>query len=218
MTQTFAVLFDMDGVIVDTNPTHKIAIRQFCTKYGFELSEEQLVAKVYGRTNTDWITNLFGTLTPAALAAYAEEKEQLFRDLYRPHLAPVKGLLDFLKLLKAHRIPAAVATSAPPANLQFIIDGLNLRPYFTAFLDETFVTRGKPDPEIYRKTAHALQLPNAQCIVIEDSLSGIAAGKAAGSPVIGITTTHTRQEMAHTNYVIDDFTQLTLTTLESLIQ
>jgi beta-phosphoglucomutase len=216
MPSPVAVLFDMDGVIVDTNPFHKIAIRQFCAKYGFELSEDDMIKRVYGRTNTDWITNLFGSLTRDELFAYADEKESLFRELYGPHLAPVPGLIDFLKLLKSENITAAIATSAPPANLHFIVEGLNIGAYFQTMLDETYVTKGKPDPEIYIKTAAAVGLPNAQCIVIEDSLSGIAAGKAAGSKVIGITTTHTREEMANTDLVIDDFTQLSVAQLLAL--
>src|SRR6267154_5537210 len=78
----YAFIFDMDGVIVDSNPYHKIALQQFCIKHGHPLTEEQLRTKIYGRTNKEWIAQLFGQLTPEQVARYADEKEALFRDLY----------------------------------------------------------------------------------------------------------------------------------------
>lgn len=217
MTSDFAVIFDMDGVIVDTNPYHNKSIHQFCGKYGFKLSEEEMRTKVFGRTNRTWISNLFGKLTDEQLEAYAFEKEQLFRDMYAPFIQPVKGLINFLERLTHSNIPLAIATSAPPANVDFVLDRTNTRKYFSTILDERMVSRGKPDPEIYIKTAKALDLPNQQCIVIEDSLSGVAAGKSSGSKVIGITTTHTREELSTTDLVIDDFDDLSVEILKSLI-
>ncbi len=217
MSLPFAVVFDMDGVIVDTNPTHKIAIQQFCARYGLNLSEEELCTKVYGRTNRDWITNLFGKLTEEQLEAYAFEKEQLFRELYAPIIEPVKGLVSFLELLKTNNIPRSIATSAPRANVDFVLNATGIGHYFDIILDESMVSRGKPDPEIYLKSAKALNLPNAQCIVIEDSLSGVAAAKASGSKVIGITTTHTHEELSNTDLMIDDFNNLSVHDIRSIM-
>lgn len=218
MAQPFAILFDMDGVLVDTNPYHKKAIDQFCIKYGFQLTEKELLNKVYGRTNRDWITNLFGTLTPEKLEEYAVEKEQLFREIYAPHIQPVRGLIQFLDLLLNHNVPRAIATSAPRANVDFVLAGTGIGHYFTTILDERMVSRGKPDPEIYIKTAQAIGLPNDRCIVIEDSLSGVEAGQQSGSKVIGITTTHSSKELSHTDLVINDFEQLDIELLSNLIQ
>lgn len=205
MTQPVAVIFDMDGVMVDSNPYHKIALREFCRQHGHELTEQQLREKIYGRTNRDWLTNLFGTLPEEQLKAYADEKEALFREVYKKDISALKGLRHFLDLLDQYGIPKAIATSAPRANVDFTLEKTGLEGYFSVILDDTFVTRGKPDPEIYVKTAAALGLPNAQCIVIEDSISGVEAGKRAGSRVIGVTTTHTADELAHTDFIISDF-------------
>jgi beta-phosphoglucomutase len=214
----FAIIFDMDGVIVDTNAFHKKAIHQFCRKYGFELTEEQLRTSVYGRTNKDWITNLFGTLSENELQAYAEEKEQLFREMYAPYIKPVKGLVAFLEKLVNASIPRAIATSAPRANVDFVLDKTMLGKYFDTILDERMVTHGKPDPEIYLKTALALGFPNDRCIVIEDSLSGVTAGVKSGSKVIGITTTHTQEELTEASIVINDFDELSLSDLTNILQ
>ncbi len=205
MTQPIAVIFDMDGVMVDSNPYHKIALKQFCLEHGYELTEQQLREKIYGRTNRDWLTNLFGALPEEKLLSYADQKESLFREVYKNDIVPVNGLQIFLDLLDKYGIPKAIATSAPRANVDFTLAKTGLEKYFRVILDDTFVSRGKPDPEIYIKAAAALGFPNHQCIVIEDSISGVLAGKRAGSKVIGITTTHTADELTDTDYIITDF-------------
>ena len=217
MSKKFGVIFDMDGVIVDSNPYHKIALNQFCTKYGYRLSEEDLLKKIYGRTNKEWIPNLFGNISESQLRDYADEKETLFRELYKNDIKPVKGLVRFLDMLNEHSISRSIGTSAPRANVDFTLSETGREKYFSVILDEAFVSKGKPNPEIYIKSSQALGLPASQCIVIEDSLSGIKAGKAAGAKVIGITTTHTAEEMAETDLVIDDFESLTIEILEKLI-
>jgi beta-phosphoglucomutase len=203
-----AFLFDMDGVIINSNPFHKIALKQFCKKYGYDLTEEQLREKIYGRTNTDWITNVFGKLETAQLRNYADEKEALFRELYDKDIKPVDGLVDFLRQMDEQEIPRAIATSAPRANVDFTLAKTGMGKYFHTILDESFVTKGKPDPEIYLKTAKALNFDPKNCVVFEDSLSGVKAGKAAGCKVVGITTTHTQEELSETDLVINNFTSL----------
>jgi beta-phosphoglucomutase-like phosphatase (HAD superfamily) len=120
-------------------------------------------------------------------------------------------------LLVTNNIPRAVATSAPPENVDFILDTIGIRKYFPTILDERMVTLGKPNPEIYIKTAKALGLPNDKCIVIEDSISGITAGRKSGSKVIGITTTHSPEELFETNLVIQDFNDLDLSKLKAIL-
>jgi beta-phosphoglucomutase len=203
-----AFIFDMDGVIVDSNPHHKIALKQFVEKYGYTLSEEALITKIYGRTNKEWISNLFGELPKERLAELGEEKEALYRKLFENDIRPVKGLIEFLKKLDANKISRAIGTSAPRSNVDFTLSKTGTLPFFTVILDESNVTHGKPDPEIYIKVAAALNRPPQQCIVFEDSLSGVEAARRAGSKVVGITTTHTALELKDADIVIDDFSGL----------
>src|SRR6478735_4265200 len=205
MSESFAIIFDMDGVIVDSNPYHKIALQQFAKQHGYELTEQLLKEKVYGRTNKQWILNLFGSLPEEKVRQYAEEKEAMYRELYKNDISPVKGLVNFLELLEKNNVAKAIGTSAPRVNVDFSLGGTHLEKYFSIILDDTFVTEGKPNPEIYIKAAKALNLPNSRCIVIEDSLSGVEAGKRAGSKVIGITTTHTAEELHEADLIINDF-------------
>jgi len=198
----------MDGVIVDSNPAHKIALKQFCKKYGKDLSEDALREKIYGRRNQDWLVNVFGPLEPERLKAYADEKEALFREVYDPTIEPLKGLKDFLDAMRQAGIPRAIATSAPRSNVDFTLKKTNLEPYFDTILDDSFVTHGKPHPEIYLKAAAALNFEPARCIVFEDSLAGVESGKAAGCKVVGVTTTHTAGELNQADLLIDNFAGL----------
>lgn len=203
-----AFLFDMDGVIIDSNPFHKIALKQFCRKYGHDLDEDQLRNRIYGRTNKDWLRNVFGELEPRQLKAYADEKESLFRELYQHDIKPVEGLPEFLHTLDIKNIDRAIATSAPLENVVFTLAKTGTAKYFKTILDESHVTKGKPDPEIYLKTAAALGYRPEDCIVLEDSISGVRAGKNAGCKVIGITTTHSAAELSDTDLIINNFTGL----------
>ena len=209
----FAFVFDMDGVIVDTNPYHKISLGEFAAKYGYFLSEEDLIKKIYGRTNKEWIPNLLGrTLSAEEVSRYGEEKEKMFRDLYEKEIVEVKGLTKFLEEATRLNIIMAIGTSAPRSNVDFVLKHTGIGKYFSVILDESHVTHGKPNPEIYINCAASLNLPTSKCIVFEDSLSGVAAGRAAGSPVVGVATTHTAQELG-TKVVIRDFTEITPTLL-----
>ncbi len=142
----FGVIFDMDGVIVDSNPYHKIALKDFCSSHGYELSDEQLLKRIYGRTNREWLTELFGKLPEDQLAEYAEEKESLYRELFNDDIKPVKGLIKFLDLLDAHKILRAIGTSAPRTNVDFTLTKTNTVKYFPTILNDAFVTLQQTEP------------------------------------------------------------------------
>src|SRR5688572_23338487 len=113
MMKKFAVIFDMDGVIVDSNPVHKIAIEKFCKKYNLELTEDKLTKKVWGRQNKDWIPAVFDKeLDEKLLAEYSFEKEDLFRKLYEKSIEALPGLENFLITLEENNIPKSIGTSA----------------------------------------------------------------------------------------------------------
>ena len=213
------IIFDMDGVIVDSNPFHKQAWKQFCQKYSYNLSDQEMQTKVFGRTNKEVLEYLLKEkATEDAVETYTDEKEALYRELFAATIQPVKGLMDFLKLLKQNRVPVAIATSAPPVNVEFTLKATGTAEFFDTILDCTYVTKGKPDPEIYLKTAAKMGKDPAKCIVFEDSLSGVEAALRAGMKVVGITTTHTAEELANTHLVIDSFENLTLDNLHKVLR
>lgn len=218
MTTEFAIIFDMDGVLIDSNPYHKIALRQFCSQHGYDLTESQLREKIYGRTNKEWLTNLFGSLSEEKVNQLAEEKEQLFRKLFAKDIKPVAGLISFLNDLDKHGIARAIATSAPRSNVDFTFQKTGIGKYFATVLNDTHIAHSKPHPEIYLKTAATLGFPPSQCVVFEDSISGIEAGLAAGAKVVGVSTTHTAAEMNGISFSIPDFVDLNLANLAALFE
>ncbi|MEQ9424022.1 MAG: HAD family phosphatase [Cyclobacteriaceae bacterium] len=210
MKNNFAVIFDMDGVLVDNNHVHIEAWKIFADKLGFELTPEKIKNDIFGRTNSDAFKRLYDpNLTNEELKKLSQEKEALYREIYRPQIKPVKGLIEFLNELKRHSIPMAIATSAIEENVEFVTSELGISSYFKVVINESHVTKGKPDPQVYLMAASQLGFEPADCIVIEDSLSGVQAGLNAGCKVIGLTTSHSSGELASTQLVSDDFSPLT---------
>lgn len=211
------VLFDMDGVIVDSLHHHVEATRIFAERHGFSISGTEIKEKYFGRRNQDWMPELFGKdLSKEKIQAYADEKEAIFREIYEKDIKPVAGLIEFLEDLKTHKAPVAVGSSAPGENIDFVLDKLNIRSYFDALLDDSYVNKGKPEPEIYIKAAKALEMEPQNCVVIEDAPAGIEAGKRAGAKVIGMTVTHGRDRLPETDMTVDDFRELDYQKLTAL--
>jgi beta-phosphoglucomutase len=214
----FAMIFDADGVIVDSNPFHKIAMRKFCGKHGIYLTEENMKSQIFGRTNKDWITKVFGShLTSEQIKEYENEKEALFRQIFLPHIQPIKGLIGFLEKLRQHNIVRTIASSAPPVNVDFFLNKTGARDFFDIIINGDEVESSKPHPEIYLKTIEIIKYPPEKCIVVEDSLSGVQSARSAGCKVIGLTTTHTAEELVNTDKVINDFDDLHLEDLQKLV-
>ncbi len=214
----FALLFDMDGVVVDSNPFHKKVLKEFISSKGKDIDEAELKANVYGRTNRDWLTRVFGEMSEKQLTQYTEEKEQLFRDAYEGEVVALAGLESLLKEAKEAGVPVVMGTSAPAANVSFVLQHTGLGRYFGTILTDADVSTGKPAPEIYQKAAKAAGIAPENCIVFEDSVSGVKAGRAANCKVVGIITTHTEAELSPVVLAAADFTDINLSNLAALMQ
>lgn len=204
-----AVLFDMDGVVIDNLPYHVDAWLVYSERHHISLTREIFYKDLNGLNSKDtfeWL--LKRTLSKEEIAEFEEEKELIYREFYAPFLAPAPGLMDFLASLKAHGIKTALGTSAGAGNIDFILDGLGIRDQFDAVIGGAEVTNGKPDPEIYVRAAGLVQVSPVNCWVIEDSLQGIEAGLSAGMKVVGMTTSHSSEELSHTHMTSPDFVDL----------
>ncbi len=216
MPDKFAVIFDMDGVIVDNYAFHQQAWSVFCANHGISWKDD-FRSRIFGSTNKEHFRAFFGReLLDTEIDRYEIEKEQIYRELYRSHIKPVEGLEKFLEQVKEKLIPLALATSSPRVNVDFVLSQTGLRGYFPLILDATSVIHGKPDPEVYLKTAKMLHFETSLCIVIEDSIPGIKAAKAAGMRVIGISTSLKKDELTEADLIIEDFNELNLRVLENL--
>ena len=204
-----AVLFDMDGVVIDNLPYHVDAWLLYCERHGIHLTREIFYKELNGLNSKDtfeWL--LKREITREEINGFEEEKEEIYRGFYRPFLSPAPGLMNFLALLKAHGIKTALGTSAGAGNIDFILDGLGIRDQFDAVIGGAEVTKGKPDPEIYLRAAGLVHVNPENCWVIEDSLQGIEAGLSAGMNVVGMTTSHSSEELSHTHVTSPDFVDL----------
>ena len=215
--KTLAIIFDMDGVIVDNHQYHLRSWLAFFERHGISMTEAEYKEKVNGRVMRTILSNaLDRPLSSEEIRTLGEQKESEYRDMYRPDIRPTPGLTEFLKELQQKDIPRAIATSAPPSNVDFTLEGTALRAYFPLIVDDSMVTNGKPDPEVYLKSAEQLDMPPDRCVVFEDAILGIHAGKNAGMRVVAVATTHTREELETTaaDYIIDNFEGFTVEKLQ----
>ncbi len=181
------VIFDFNGVLFWDNPLHEEAWRQYSARLrGQPLSDQEMAEQVHGRVNRDIFTYVLGR-PPAddQLAQLIEDKEIIYRRLCLEagealRLSP--GAVELLDYLTAQSIPRAIATSSPPVNVAFYVEHLGLGRWFPPrwIIYDRGYYPGKPAPHIYLEAAGALGLPPATCVVVEDSLAGIAAARAAG--------------------------------------
>lgn len=218
MQASIGAIFDMDGVIVHSNPAHEATIKEFCNKNNKDVSDDFLRERVFGRTNKEWIPELFGNISNDKLSEYANEKEAMFRERFDPSSAVIEGIGAFLETLSERSVPCILATSAPGENADFILDELKIRSLFGTILDSSHVHKGKPEPEVYLKAAKSLGLPPSQCIVFEDSLAGVEAGVRAGTHVVGIRSTHTAAELSKCQKTYENFNDIDLDELLKLIE
>ncbi len=211
--RTLAVIFDMDGVIVDNMEYHKKAWGIFLEKYASDIELEEF-SKHFGKVNRDLLQIVFKKeVSEEEESRFGEEKEAIYREIYADHIVPTAGLLDFLDSLKKNKVKTAVATAAPRVNMDFVFEKTGLRKYFDVLIDATEVTRGKPDPEIYLKAAKRLNCHPEECLVFEDSFPGVQSAKNAGMKVIALATSHPADKLQNAESVIKDFTEINVNTV-----
>lgn len=219
MTGNIAVIFDMDGVLVDNFRYHLMAWEKFCSRHGKSISADDFLEYVFGGSNADHLAFIFKKELPASkIAEYSAEKELIYRYLYHDNVVLIPGLKELLQNLKTAGIPLAIATSAERANVDFILAETGIQEFFTAIADASMVRRGKPDPEIFLKAASMLSTDPADCLVFEDTLKGIDAALNAKMKVIGVATTHHKAELTEAHRVISDFTEIDVNTIMELFK
>lgn len=202
------MVLDMDGVIVDSNPLHVKSWTSYNRRFGIDAGDS-LAERMYGRRNDEIVREFFGAdLSADQVAAHGAAKERLYREMLQPALTQtlVPGVRDLLQRHAGQ--PIALATNAEPANVDFILDEGGLRAYFRVIVDGHQVQYPKPHPEIYLRAASLLSVPPRNCIVFEDSFSGIQAARAAGMRIVGLRTTH--HELPGADLSIDNFLSLAL--------
>jgi beta-phosphoglucomutase family hydrolase len=206
-------IFDMDGVLVDNAYYHTQAWLLLFERLGISVDPRAFHLENAGQTNAAILRWKLGEKLPDdQINAYAQEKETLYRELYRPHLEVLPGLRAFLDQSQNLGIPLALATSAEEQNIALVLDGLDLRRYFPIIVGANDIQHSKPNPEIFLTAAGRLGLPPAGCVVFEDSLAGVEAARRAGMRLVLVTTSLDRQDMGkyyQADLAILDYAQIT---------
>ncbi len=184
------VIFDMDGVLVDSGPAHQESWQRVARKHGIEITPEKF-RQTFGLPSRDIVRIVWGDqVTDDEVARLDEEKEAVYRDFIRDHIPLMPGCRALLERLRRNGLLLAVATSGSPENLDLVIsDGL-IANYFQAEVHGFDVAAGKPAPDCFLLAAERLGLSAEKCVVIEDAPVGITAGHAAKMPVIALVGTH----------------------------
>ena len=205
----FGAIWDLDGTLVDTEANHYAAWRALLRENGRELSVEQF-KPTFGLRNDDVLVEHFGFRGDAArIAALGERKEELFRaSLVRDGLRMVAGARELVEHLGDIGARQAIATSAPPANIELMVRLMKLGSRFSAVVSAEEVAQGKPAPDIVLRAAERLELPAGRCAVLEDAPAGIAAAKAAGSRAIAVTSTFPGAALAAADLVVGSFAEV----------
>jgi beta-phosphoglucomutase family hydrolase len=201
------VIFDMDGVLVDTGWAHRQAWYDLAENEDLAMSDE-FFRRTFGMQNATILPMLRPGISDEEMERLSDWKERRYRELVQERLELAKGAEALLNDLKRHGFRLAIGSSAPPENLDIFWNQLCLGNCFDARVTKEEITESKPSPETFLKAAQKLGLPPACCAVVEDAVQGVQAARAAGMPVVAVTTTRSREDLTQANRVVDSLSDL----------
>ena len=212
-----AVIWDMDGVIIDSAPYHFKAWQEVFQNRGVTFTEEDF-KRYFGQRNDTIISNVLGeSLSTSQIDTIADEKERDFRQRVKQHVKPLPGAIELIKSLKEHGFKLALASSAPIENIQLVTQGLGINNYFHVIVSGREVKEGKPSPQGFLLAAKKLGVAPENCIVVEDAVAGVTAAKRAGMYCLAVTNTHPRVSLKEADVIIDTLESVTMNDLERLL-
>ena len=219
--KNWAVIFDVDGTMVDNSLYHQNAWIKLGKSHNIDITPQYYRTYIHAKCNERNVKTLFGdTVSVDFIGQISCEKETIYRDTYRPVIKEIAGLSILLKNLQIAQTPMAVASNSPKANVDFVLDELNIRNYFEVVLDRNQVKIGKPNPEGLLTVAKQLNLPPTDCIVIEDSPSGFQAAQNASMPYVAIKAGSAQDwhQAENAAAIHQDFTTIQPQTLYELLK
>lgn len=206
------ILFDMDGVLIDSEPTHEKAIIALSRELGEELSDPEIIHSFKGAPEKFMAERLI-EIYPSqnkTIEALIKRKVELYSSFFSDHVVLIPGALDFLKASHQAGRLHGLTTSASRSTQQLSFQQFGFSPYFDAIVTGEDIVNGKPNPEPFLLTAEKLGLAPSECLVLEDSINGVRSGRSAGCTVIALTTTFPREALieAGADHIIDSYTEL----------
>jgi beta-phosphoglucomutase len=213
-----AIVFDMDGVIVDSHPAHRFAWREFLGYLGRQVTDVELDFVLDGRKRKDILIHFLGPLTDKEVECYGTLKDDLFWRA-AAEVAPISGALEFIEDIRQADIPMAVATSASAARAHAILKRLGIFAHFRTVVTGDEVINGKPNPAIYHLVCERINCSPAATVAVEDAVSGVKAAKAAGLKCVGISSSQSREKLtkAGADCVLENLSNLSFQDLFSTL-
>lgn len=210
------IVFDMDGVVIDSHPAHKRAWQKFLHAVGRDVTDTELDFVLDGRKRDEILCYFLGELKPAQIAQYGALKDEMLQQLGED-LRPLPGIIEFLNSLSPAGIRIALATSAGRQRTCGTLEELGLARYFDAIVTGDDVGKGKPDPAIYRLVAERLNETPESLLVVEDAVSGVKSARAAGMRCLGVASPQRAGALrdAGADPIISDFRSLSLARLRA---
>ena len=216
-SNTKAVIWDMDGVIVDTSSYHFKAWRDAFQKRGVKFTEEDF-RRNFGQRNDTIIRNTLGDgVSQSELETISEEKERDFRKRVGQSIKPLPGAIKLMKVLAEHGFKMALASSAPMENIRLLTEGLGINNWFQSIISGKDVAEGKPSPQGFLLAARRLGAEPEDCIVIEDAVAGVTAAKRAGMHCLAVASTHSKTSLAAADLIVDTLEAVSINDLERLL-
>ena len=216
MNDRFGVIWDLDGVLVDTGEFHFQSWSRTLGHYEIPFNRD-FFRKTFGMNNTGVLTTLLGqTPDPHLLTKIDQEKEQLFRELIRGQAQPLSGVKSWLDRFAGEACHQAIASSAPQANIDALINELSIRKYFQAVVSGADMP-GKPDPAVFLEAARQIEIPVERNLVIEDSVAGVEAARRAGMKCVAVLTSHSREALKNAHIVVERLDELSWDVVQELI-
>jgi beta-phosphoglucomutase len=211
-----AVIFDMDGVLIDSAKAHKESWRVLGNDLGVDVTDE-MFADQFGRASRDIIRCLFGhDLSDVTVTRYDDRKEEAFRDIVRGRMPFMPGARELVRTLHQAGFALAVGSSGPPENVDLCIEEMGLAHCFDAVVNGMDVTYGKPHPQTFLLAAERLGFQPKDCVVVEDAPAGIEAAARAGMKSVALTGTHPPSAFSNADLVVASLAEITPTVLQDL--
>lgn len=214
---TWGVIFDMDGVLIDSYHAHFLSWRRMLRNHGMDMTEEQFAA-TFGQTNPDILARLYPSVKPEDYDSLTEEKEEAFRHIITDDFPEMDGAAQLIAALHKAGAILAIGSSGPPENLRTVLSLLGGAEQFAATANGSEIAHGKPHPEVFLTAASKIGVPPERCIVVEDAPAGVKAAKSAGCAVIALTGTVTNEHLGEADLVVDSLRELTPQIFKKLIR
>lgn len=214
-----AVVFDMDGVIIDSHPAHYAAWKEFLCTLDRKVSDNDLSYILDGRNRSDILRFFLGDLSEREVKEYGKRKDEFFQRAAND-VQLIPGVIEFLEHLKERGIAIAIATSAGEIRTHSTMNRMGLSQYFSVTVTANDVTLGKPDPAVYSLACARLNIETNSALAFDDAASGIQAARAAGMKCIGVKNDNSKADLkaAGADWVIQNFLNLTLNDLQTLLK